>query len=168
MVGQLKEGITHCLYNPYPDKGFEKAMQIPKKQFGNPYTIAQAWIEKVFAYKSRTTIYYSFADMLSSCRDTLKTMNCEGELNGGRSLLQIAKILLDDMKRKCLSLKYEITTTGRDGVRFVHMEAEKRTDPIFGDILKRNPGENHQGKGSTKQKKAKFCFFRFLDQAKPG
>ena len=99
-----------------------------------------------------------FADTLSSCRDTLKTMNCEEELSGGRSLLQIVEKLPDDMKRKWLSLNYEITTAGRspkldDIVRFVHMEAEKRADPIFGDILKRNPGKNDQGKGNTNKLK---------------
>ena len=154
-IGSAREAIAHCLYNLNPNEGFTDAMSTLKKRFGNPYTILQAWIDKVLNYEEIKDNKHlqSFADAL---RDTLKAMKCEEELNGGRTLLQIVGKLPDDLKRKWLNENYKITESGRlpkldDVPNLVETEAAKRANPIFGSLLSRNaPCPANTGSGSNK------------------
>ncbi|RXN20822.1 hypothetical protein ROHU_014184 [Labeo rohita] len=141
-VGQARDAISHCLYNPNSSQGYAEAMAILKRRFGNPYAISQAWVDKVLNYKDikDNKQLQSFADILCSCRDTLKAMKCEDELNGGRTLLQIVEKLPEDIKKRWLTVNYEIVKSGRlpkldDVVSLVESEAAKRADPIFGNLL---------------------------------
>ncbi|RXN37649.1 hypothetical protein ROHU_001856 [Labeo rohita] len=124
------------------NQGYAEAMAILKRRFGNPYAISQAWVDKVLNYKhiKDNKQLQSFADILCSCRDTLKAMKCEDELNGGRTLLQIVEKLPEDIKKRWLTVNYEIVKSGRlpkldDVVSRVESEAAKRADPIFGNLL---------------------------------
>ncbi|XP_052387105.1 uncharacterized protein LOC127933996 [Carassius gibelio] len=141
-VGQARDAISHCLYNPDSSLGYAEAMTILKRRFGNPYAISQAWVDKVLNHKEvkDNKQLQSFADILRSCRDTLKAMKCEDELNGGRTLLQIVEKLPEDIKKRWLTINYEIIKSGRlpkldDVVSLVESEATKRADPIFGNLL---------------------------------
>ena len=101
-VGQAREAISHCLYNSDPRVGYANAMAILKRRFGNPYTISQAWVDKVLNFRDikDNKQLQSFADALRSCHDTLRAMKCDEELNGGRALLKIIEKLPDDLKRR--------------------------------------------------------------------
>ncbi|RXN20565.1 hypothetical protein ROHU_007044 [Labeo rohita] len=46
-VGQARDAISHCLYNPNSSQGYAEAMAILKRRFGNPYAISQAWVDKI-------------------------------------------------------------------------------------------------------------------------
>ena len=143
-VDRARSAIAHCLYNPDPEVGYDEALTILRRRFGNPYTIAQAWIDKVLNFKDikDNKQLQSFADILRGCRDTLRSMKCEGELNSGRTLLKIVEKLPDDMKRRWLTRNYEITESGRlpildDVLHLVEVEVAKGSDPIFGNLLRR-------------------------------
>lgn len=146
--GKARDAISHCLYNPSPLAGFKEAMECLQTRFGNPHTISQAWIDKVlnFATIKGNIQLRDFADHLRGCRDTLKAMGCEDELNGRQTLLEIIQRLPGDLKPKWLNENYRITQAGRlpkldDVVKFVETEAEKRDDPVFGGILNHNNGK---------------------------
>ena len=141
-IGKARDAINHCLYNPSPSAGYREARERLKARFGNPHTISQAWIDKVMDYKEikDNNQLRDFADQLRGCRDTLVAMNCEDELSGRRTLVEIVKKLPADLKAKWLNENYHITQAGRlpkldDVVKFVETEATKRSDPVFGGIL---------------------------------
>ncbi|XP_058646573.1 uncharacterized protein LOC131548960 isoform X2 [Onychostoma macrolepis] len=168
-VGQARDAISHCLYNPNFSLGYAEAMDILKRRFGNPYAISQAWVDKVLNHKDikDNKQLQSFADILCSCRDTLKAMKCEEELNGGRTLLQIVEKLPEDIKKRWLIINYEIIKSGRlpkldDIVSLVESEAAKRADPIFGNLLthasRNSPASSKSNaKSSFNKKKQTFA-----------
>ncbi len=101
----------------------------------------------------------SFAEILCSCRDTLKAMKCEDELNGGRTLLQIVEKLPEDIKKRWLTVNYEIIKSGclpklDDVVCLVQSEATKRADPIFGNLL--TPANRNSPTSSKSNAKSSF------------
>nr|XP_055049230.1 uncharacterized protein LOC129434322 isoform X1 [Misgurnus anguillicaudatus] len=160
-LGQARDAISHCLYNPSSSKGYSEAMDILKRRFGSPYAVSQAWVDKVLNYKEikDNKQLQSFADILRSCRDTLKAMKCEEELNGGRTLLQIVEKLPNDIKRGWLTLNYEIVKSGRlpkldDIVNLIESEAAKRADPIFGNLL--SPASKNTPASSKAYTKSSF------------
>ncbi|XP_056307490.1 uncharacterized protein LOC130219206 [Danio aesculapii] len=168
-VGQARDAISHCLYNPDSSLGYANAMAILKKRFGNPYAISQAWVDKVLNYKDikDNKQLQSFADILCSCRDTLKAMKCEEELNGGRTLLQIVEKLPEDLKKRWLTINYEIINAGRmpkldDIVSLVESEAAKRADPIYGKLLSPSnrsclPNSKSNAKSTFNKKRQTFA-----------
>lgn len=177
-VGQARDAIAHCLYHPLPSVGYAEAMATLKKRFGNPYTISQAWVDKVLNYKQikDNKQLQDFADTLRSCRDTLKAMKCEDELNGGRALLQIVEKLPMDLKKRWLTVNYEITRSGQrakldDVVKLVETEAEKRADPIFGSLLGQSVSTNINSTSNNSVSKPKrtqsFAAESKITDAKP-
>lgn len=165
-VDRARSAISPCLYNPNASQGYDEALTILRRRFGNPYTIAQAWIDKVLNYKEikDNKQLQSFADTLRSCRDTLRAMKCEDELNSGRTLLKIVEKLPVDLKRRWLTKNYEITESGRlprlgDVLALVETEAAKRSDPIFGNLLGQSASagtgssSNHHNNNNDKPKK---------------
>ncbi|CAM4650186.1 unnamed protein product [Leuciscus chuanchicus] len=146
-------------------------MAILKRRFGNPYAISQAWVDKVLNLKDikDNKQLQSFADILCSCRNTLKAMKCEEELNGGRTLLQIVEKLPEDIKKRWLTINYEIIKSSRlpkldDIVSLVQSEAAKRADPIFGNLL--SPACSALLKFSRKFKWPKCIDGHFLNQCR--
>ena len=162
-TGHAQSPIAHCLYHPLSSVGYAQAMAMLKKRFSSPYTISQAWVDKVLTYKPirDNKQLPGFADTLRSCSDSLKAMGCEDELNGGRALLQIIEKLPTEIKRKWLTVNHGITGSERvakldDVVQLIESEAEKRSDPIFGSLLSQNVPANNRSasnKSSPKPKK---------------
>ena len=152
-VDRARDAISHCIYNPDPDVGYSEAMAILKRRFGNPYTVAQAWIGRVLNYKDIRggKQLQAFADTLRSCRDTLRAMKCADELDAGRSLLKIVQKLPHDLRKRWLTRNCEITQSGHlpkldDVLDLVEVEAAKRMDPIFGGLLGQ---DSSPGSGSS-------------------
>ena len=112
--GVAREAITHCLNSTDSTSGYCEARKILEERCGSSYAISQAWVTKVLSFLNikSTKQLQSFADILRGCSSTLKAMECEGELNAGRTLRQIIDKLPDDMKRKWLSINLEITQAG--------------------------------------------------------
>ena len=145
-TGKAQSAITSSLYIDDPAKGFADAMKRLQDRFGDPHRISQAWMDKVLTtedIKSSDSLR-DYADLLRGCRDTLEALNCLGELNNRRTLAEIIKKLPHDVKGRWLNENYRINNDGRlpkldDVVDFVEREAEKRSDPVFGEIMNREP-----------------------------
>jgi hypothetical protein len=161
--GKAREAITHCLYSVNSSLGYRNALERLKDRFGNPHTISQAWVEKILKFGDVKTNaeLRDFADQLRGCRDTLVAMNCEDELSGRRTLVDIIRKLPLDLRSKWLNENYKITSAGRlprldDVVKFVETEAEKRSDPVFGGVI--GSTKSQAGAGSKNVKPARQTF----------
>ena len=122
------------------DEGYKEARAILKKRFGNPFMIADAVVKSVKIGEPIETPaeLLKFSDELLSCKATLLSMGKLKEIDTQASIIEILKrlqpYLQNRWKRKAMEHKREKESYPDfdDFTKFVAIEAEEATDPVYG------------------------------------
>jgi len=150
-TGKARQVIAGCAVMS-PDEGYSRAKALLKSRFGNEYTIAEAWIDKVCSGPGIKPMdrqsLQNLADDLVNCYDTLKAMACLSEVNNQKTLVKIIERLpayLQHRWRKQVSGIRRATSQPNfeHVVTFARQAAEEVNDPVYGinesEYSKRRP-----------------------------
>ena len=147
-TGKAGTLVKGCLIM-HPQQGYKRAKTLLCERFGNPFTISQAWVDKV---TSEPTIkpndgpaIQQLADDLSICHITLEAVGALAEINNQTNLQKIIRRLPVSLqtrwRKEVMYLKREKGHLPRlmDVAEFVTAAAEEVNDPIFGIISSSTP-----------------------------
>jgi len=156
-TGPAKTLIQCCAMMP-PSQGYTRALELLKDRFGNEFLISRAFIDLVTtgsAIKGERHLR-AFSDDLRNTYETLKAMQCLGEINAQGNLLSIVSKLpayLQNRWRREVHLirKQKRLPNLEDLVTFIEDAAEEANDPVFGSLTA------HPDKNPVKQKISTFA-----------
>ncbi len=141
--GQAQKLVKSCEYMT-PDRGYQKAKELLKVNFGNEYKISCAYLEKALSWpqiKSEDSrSLQDYAMFLRSCCNAMEEMEYMEELDtvsNMRSLVfKLPYKLRERWRNKAYELQEERSRRIRilDLVSFVEKQARVAADPVFGDL----------------------------------
>ena len=90
-TGKAARALQCCSMLP-PAQGYQKARQILKARFGDPFTITEVWVNKLIEGGPRTNLQ-EYADDLQNCYECLTALRATGELQSQSSLVALVRKL---------------------------------------------------------------------------
>ena len=141
--GEVQELMRSCLAMD-PEEGYHEARKLLKQRYGQSYKIATAYVDKVTkgpAIKSEDRKgLQNFATLLTSCRNTLKSIGYSSKIENPGSLRGVINRLPYDLRKKWRNTADQISEDQdreikfEDIVVFVEKQARAASHPVFGDI----------------------------------
>ena len=141
--GEVQELMRSCLAMD-PEEGYHEARKLLKQRYGQSYKIATAYVDKVTkgpAIKSEDRKgLQNFATLLTTCRNTLKSIGYSSKIENPGSLRGVINRLPYDLRRKWRNTADQISEDQdreikfEDIVVFVEKQARAASHPVFGDI----------------------------------
>lgn len=159
--GNAKEVIKNCVVMD-SEVGYNTAREMLYDRFGEPYTIACAYIEKItggpILKSSDRQGLLAFADNLKDCKLTLESIGYLDDINSSDNLRRIAERLPIHLKGRWLDIAGKIRKRGERPridhlANFVVDRAKAANDPVFGRIMD-NDKLKTKGYSSTNAPKA--------------
>ena len=145
--------LLHACLVMEPSEGYRKAKQMLKDRFGNPYRIADAWMQRVtqgnkIAPNNKKAIQ-DMADELNICVQTLEAMGYKSELSPQSVLLAIVERLPFYLRDRWLKTVAHIRKEDRlpridDLLNFIQSTASQQNDPVYGRLTDFKPGSKEQ------------------------
>jgi hypothetical protein len=136
--------VLQCCAIMEPIYGYPKAKALLKERFGDPFIIAQAWVEKVThggTIKSTSgQAIQEYADDLRNCFETLTAMHCMMEINSQATLQRLIGRLPTYLQNRWRKVAVNLRRHGgrlaslQDIVKFVEEAAFEVNDPVFGTL----------------------------------
>ena len=143
-AGDVQELIHSCLAMD-SEEGYREARKLLAKQYGQPYKIASAYVERLTngpAIKVEDgTALQSFSALLTTCKNTLNEIGYLNKIENPDSLKKVVARLPFSLRQKWREVADEKTeakareVTIADIADFVEKKARILTHPIFGDII---------------------------------
>ena len=157
--------LLHASVVMEPTEGYKTAKQMLRERFGNPYRIADAWIQKVtqgsrIEPRNKKGIQ-DLADELNICVQTLQAMGYKSELSPQNVLLRIIERLPFYLRERWLRTVAHIRKQNRlpqvdDLLEFIQDCAAQQNDPVYGRLTDTKTGnreqQTHQKSGSSIKK----------------
>ena len=141
--GQAQRMVKSCEYMS-PDRGYQKAKQLLKDNFGNKYKISCAYLEKVLSWTQMKSddskMLQDYAMFLRSCCNAMEEMEYMQELDTISSMRSIVLKLPFKLREKWLNKAFQLQERHRRRVRildlvsFIEKQACIAADPIFGNL----------------------------------
>ena len=123
--------------------GYKKAREILYNRFGEPFVIAEAWLQRIVQLKPDANGQLSlqlYADELLNCRETLNAMGHLGELNNSQTLLRLVEKLPQDLykgwskRADTIRVFDKRSATIDDFLEYVQTQARIASHPVFGKL----------------------------------
>ena len=152
--------LLHACMVMEPTEGYLKAKQMLKERYGNPYRIADAWIQRVTqATKiepNNKKALQDLADELNICIQTLDAMGYKSELSPQSVLLRIVERLPFFLRDRWLKTVANVRKQNRlpqieDLLSFVQDTAAQQNDPVYGRLTDLKPAARDQSRSSPKR-----------------
>ena len=155
--GKAKEVINGCLQRKSEDS-YEEAKRLLKKQFGDPFKIANAHITKLSSWQpikpNDGSALQNFSIALDQAKSAMKGMSHLEDLNTAHVLRQLWEKLPRHLRskwternNKTKSIKGRIADFDEIS-QFVREQAELATDPVFSEESVSKPQNDHKDKGT--------------------
>ncbi|XP_041455129.1 uncharacterized protein LOC121407938 [Lytechinus variegatus] len=158
-TGEAHKLLQACMVMD-PTVGYKKAKQMLKERFGNPYKIADAWIQRVTqATKiepNNKKALQDLADELHICIQTLDAMGYKSELSPQNVILRIVERLPFFLRDRWLKVVANIRKQNRlpqieDLLSFIQETSAQQNDPVYGRLTDLKPGSKDQSKSYPKK-----------------
>lgn len=140
LLGEPKELIGGCLFM-HPDEGYQQARHILAKEYGDPFKVATAYVNKVISWPTvkfdDSTGLRSFAVFLMKCKNAMMGLSHMTVLNHAPNMQNAVQKLPSYLQNKWrdhvlkLRLNNARAANFRDLVHFVQFAAEAANDPIY-------------------------------------
>ncbi|KAL7878212.1 hypothetical protein SRHO_G00048550 [Serrasalmus rhombeus] len=141
--GQAQKLVKSCEYMA-PDRGYQKAKELLKENFGNEYKISCGYLDKALSWpqiKSEDSkMLQDYAMFLWSCCNAMEDMKYMEELDTVSNMRSIALKLPYKLREKWRARAYELQEYRNrrvgivDLVSFIEKQACISADPVFGDL----------------------------------
>ena len=140
-VGKAKSVLSPCALMR-PEEGYDRALELLRERFGNPFLVAKAWLDRVFNIPSirpgDAKALESFTDQLVSCSGVLSELGMVDELDCQTKLQALAAKLpvsLRDRWRReahqCMKRKGKVPKLP-ELVEFLQEVSAELNNPLFG------------------------------------
>lgn len=136
--------IVECCAVMEPSQGYFRARELLRQRCGDDFLIAEAWVNKVTTNRGKLLNnkdkLEEFADELTCCEETLKSMGYIDELNSQSTLLRIIEQLpvfyQTRFKREVRQIRERFSRNPNisDIVRFVREISLEINDPVYGRL----------------------------------
>ena len=141
--GQAQRLVKSCEYMA-PDRGYQKALQLMKENFGSEYKISCAYLEKALSWpqikQQDAKSLQDYAMFLRSCCNAMEEMSYMEELDTISTMRSIAVKLPYQLREKWRNKAFELQQQRQSRVRisdfvsFMEKQARIAGDPMFGDL----------------------------------
>ncbi|KAK0134388.1 hypothetical protein N1851_030045 [Merluccius polli] len=141
--GQAQRLVKSCEYMS-ADRGYQRAKELLKENFGNEYKISCAYLEKVLSWTPMKSddpnMLQDYAMFLRSCCNAMEEMEYMQELDTISNMRSIALKLPYKLREKWRNKAYELQEQHRrrarilDLVSYIEKQARIAADPVFGDL----------------------------------
>jgi hypothetical protein len=141
--GNVKELMQSCLAMD-PVVGYQEAIKLLKKRYGQDYRIATAYVERITqgsAIRSEdSNSLQRLSVLLTSCMNTLQNIGYINKIENPDSLRLVIGRLPYELRKRWHARADRISEDENreimfeDVVKFVEREARAASHPIFGDI----------------------------------
>ncbi|KAM7393992.1 hypothetical protein PAMP_020821 [Pampus punctatissimus] len=141
--GQAKRLVQSCEYMA-PERGYQKAMQLLKENFGHEYKISCAYLEKALLWPlikpEDSKSLQDYAMFLRSCCNAMEEMSYMEELDTVSTMKSIVLKLPYKLRERWRNKAYELQEQHDRRVRildlvsFIEKQARIAADPLFGDL----------------------------------
>lgn len=116
-TGDAKEAIEHCVFLP-EEKGYSKAMEILKTQFGRPHDIAERFLSELLVNQpigpGDTDSLRKLVRQMTSCELALSQMNYTADLNCTTNLKRIVARLPRHLQQRWAELADDTLQEGAE------------------------------------------------------
>ena len=165
-VGKAAKVIEPCALME-STSGYQKARELLKKRFGDPYTISHAWVHKIAngppVKPNDSEALRDFADDIRGCLETLRAIDRLNDVDSQERMVKVMSRLPVYLQSRWRKKAYQ---TRKDKVRypnfeecveFLEMVAEEACDPVFGKLEIQTKGKTDKSrKPATKGRGTSF------------
>ncbi|KAK3735936.1 hypothetical protein QZH41_003721 [Actinostola sp. cb2023] len=140
LEGEAKDLIEGCLHLD-PDEGYNEARKLLDKEYGDPYKISVAYINRLLKWPSvkydDATGLKRLSLFLVKCMNAMKTINYMETLNHSPNMQAIVHKLPSYLQSKWreqvlnIKAKEQRIAKFKDIVKFIERAAETSNDPIY-------------------------------------
>ncbi|XP_038060478.1 uncharacterized protein LOC119731375 [Patiria miniata] len=166
-TGKAKK-VIQCCSVMQPLEGYKRAKALLKERFGNNYTIAEAWVNKLTEGSSISPhdkkALREYADDLKTCRETLNAMGYIQEVNTQTVLVTLIEKLPSYLRNRWIKQVRVIR------IEFVEDAAEEANDPVYGALSKPKDRYVVTNKNVPKSSVSRYSkgSYTMMTNAKPG
>lgn len=153
--GTARDLVRSCGYHD-AGRGYRRALQQLRQEFGNEYKIAAAYINKLDRWPSIRSedaeSLRSLSLFLLTCMNYMEDMNYLNQLNSPKELKVIIDKLPYDLRRMWRVKAHDISEDGQQVefkhlVKFIRNQSNILNQPIYGNIKESNiKNENSSGR----------------------
>ena len=140
LLGEPKDLISGC-FHIEPDEGYVEARKLLEKEYGDPYKISHAFMQKlstwpIIKYEDGPCLK-RFSFFLIKCKNAMKTISHMAALNHPPNMQSVVQKLPGNLQMKWR--EFVVNTRRKDGkiasfgdlTEFVEHAAESANDPIY-------------------------------------
>ncbi|XP_028415683.1 uncharacterized protein LOC114539211 [Dendronephthya gigantea] len=170
LTGEPKDLIEGCLHMD-PDEGYTEARRLLKKEYGDPYKISMAYIQKILSWPAIKSdegkVLKSFSLFLIKCKTAMKSISHLCVLDHAPNMQAVVSKLPFHLQAKWRDLVAKIR---RDNAKianfenltdFVQSAADAANDPVFGkDALSKGKenSKKFERRDGSQSKNQNFSF----------
>ncbi len=140
LEGDPEELVSGCLFMA-PNEGYQKARELLKKEYGDPFKISMAYMNRVSSWPNITDCdskrMKELSIYLTKCYYAMQSISHMDDLNNVPYMQCIVKKLPEELQERWREKVYELKQNGivasfKDIVEFVDDWSDTLNDPVYG------------------------------------